>query len=139
MNIYKYSDGRFYPYALRDSYQTANIWPEAGVDVSEDICSEYSAEPPAGKTCTTDADGMPCWGDIPPLTPEEETAKAEQLKSVLLSNARSAISLWQTELQLGIINDENKVHLISWIKYIQALQDVETAKAPDISWPAQPE
>ncbi|WP_236874444.1 tail fiber assembly protein [Citrobacter portucalensis] len=64
---------------------------------------------------------------------------AEQHKSALLAEAQSTISLWQTELQLGIISDEDKASLIMWMKYIQALNAVDTSTAPDIEWPVKPE
>lgn len=64
---------------------------------------------------------------------------AEQKKAALLAEAQSTISLWQTELQLGIISDDDKASLIAWLKYIQALNAVDTSIAPDIEWPVKPE
>ncbi|MFV4852531.1 tail fiber assembly protein [Citrobacter freundii] len=64
---------------------------------------------------------------------------AERQKSALLAEAKNAISLWQTELQLGIISDGDKASLITWMKYIQALNAVDTSTAPDIEWPVKPE
>lgn len=63
---------------------------------------------------------------------------AEQQKAALLASAKEHISLWQTELLLGLISDEDKAELIVWMKYIQALQLVDISLAPDISWPPQP-
>ena len=93
---------------------------------------------------------------IKPLTPydrwsgsewvTDETAQksgqvleAKQQKSALLTEAQSVISLWQTELQLGIISDDDKASLIAWMKYIQALNAVDISTAPDIEWPVKPE
>lgn len=93
---------------------------------------------------------------IEPLTPydrwngsewvaDEEAQKsaqvvgAQQKKASLLAEAQSTISLWQTELQLGIISDDDKASLIAWMKYIQALNAVDTSTAPDIEWPVKPE
>ena len=93
---------------------------------------------------------------IKPLTPydrwsgsewvTDETAQksgqvleAKQQKSALLTEAQSVISLWQTELQLGIISDDDKASLIAWMKYIQALNAIDTSTAPDIEWPERPE
>ncbi|WP_171854875.1 tail fiber assembly protein [Enterobacter hormaechei] len=64
---------------------------------------------------------------------------AEQQQAALLAEAQATISLWQTELQLGIISDEDKASLIAWMKYIKAVQAVDTSKAPDITWPDKPE
>lgn len=68
-----------------------------------------------------------------------QVKEAEQKKSALLSEAQSAISLWQTELQLGIISDGDRASLITWMKYIQSLNAVDTFTAPDIEWPVKPE
>ncbi|HGD8523429.1 TPA: tail fiber assembly protein [Escherichia coli] len=68
-----------------------------------------------------------------------QVMEAQQKKAVLLAEAKSTISLWQTELQLGIISDEDKASLIAWMKYIQALNAVDTSTAPDIGWPVKPE
>lgn len=68
-----------------------------------------------------------------------QVLEAKQQKSALLAEAQSTISLWQTELQLGIISDDDKASLIAWMKYIQALNAVDTTTAPDIEWPVKPE
>lgn len=47
---------------------------------------------------------------------------AEQRKAALTEDARATISLWQTELQLGVISDEDKASLINWLAYIRELQ-----------------
>lgn len=66
-------------------------------------------------------------------------AAAEQQKKNLLNAANAKISLWQTELQLGIISDDDKAALITWIGYIKAVQAVDTSTAPEITWPEQPQ
>ncbi|MCT8967045.1 tail fiber assembly protein [Escherichia coli] len=63
---------------------------------------------------------------------------AEQQKAQKLSDAQNKISLWQTELQLGIISDEDKTSLIAWIGYIKELQSVDTSAVPDVDWPIEP-
>ena len=64
---------------------------------------------------------------------------AEQKKAALLVEAQATISLWQTELQLGVISDDDKASLIAWMNYIKAVQAVDTSAAPDINWPEKPE
>ncbi|EFX4819516.1 tail fiber assembly protein [Escherichia coli] len=66
-------------------------------------------------------------------------AAAEQQKVNLLNAANSKISLWQTELQLGIISGDDKASLIAWIGYIKAVQATDTSTAPDVIWPELPE
>ncbi|MEH3260115.1 tail fiber assembly protein [Enterobacter roggenkampii] len=75
-------------------------------------------------------------------TEAQHTADVEaavQQKAVLIAEAQETISFWQTELQLDIISDEDKASLIAWMKYIKAVQAVDTSKAPDITWPDKPE
>ncbi|KAB7701064.1 tail fiber assembly protein [Plesiomonas shigelloides] len=67
-----------------------------------------------------------------------EVAKADADKSNRLTAAKQHISLWQTQLQLGMISDADKAKLIEWMHYITALQAVDTSTAPDINWPQQP-
>lgn len=69
----------------------------------------------------------------------EDVEAAEKQKAGLLAEAQTTISLWQTELQLGIISDDDKSSLIAWMKYIKAVQAVDTSKAPKIKWPAVPD
>lgn len=64
---------------------------------------------------------------------------AEQEKTALLLEAQATIGLWQTELQLGVINDEDKDSLIAWVNYIKTVQVIDTSKAPDIVWPPKPD
>ncbi|MFS9420901.1 tail fiber assembly protein, partial [Citrobacter sp. C411] len=64
---------------------------------------------------------------------------ADQKKAALLAEAQEKISLWQTELQLGSISNEDKESLIAWVQYIKAVQAVDTSKAPDIIWPVAPQ
>ncbi|QJT82040.1 tail fiber assembly protein [Kosakonia sp. MUSA4] len=66
-------------------------------------------------------------------------AEAEQNKTQRLKTAKESISVWQTELQLGIISDDDKASLVKWLEYIKRVQAVDTANAPDISWPEQPQ
>lgn len=68
-----------------------------------------------------------------------EVLAAERQKAALLIEAKSEISLWQTELQLGIISVQDKVNLINWLNYIKELQVVDPTDVPDIDWPEKPQ
>lgn len=63
---------------------------------------------------------------------------AEQQRASLLAEAQETIGFWQTELQLGIISDEDKASLVAWMKYIKSVQVTDTSKAPAIIWPIKP-
>ncbi|CAH6661969.1 tail fiber assembly protein [Pseudocitrobacter vendiensis] len=128
----------FYPVALKNDYLIAGTLPDDLIEVSDNVFMEYSGTPPEGKVRGVAEDGYPIWVYLPPLTPEEEAEAAAQRKAALLAEAQGAISIWQTELQLGIISEDDKASLISWLAYIKELQTVDTDAAPNINWPTAP-
>lgn len=98
---------------------------------------------PEGTTTKAPSTQYDKWNGTEWVTDSDEqhaanVAAAEQQKTNLLNAANSKISLWQTELQLGIISDDDKAALIAWIGYIKAVQAVDTSTAPEITWPEQP-
>lgn len=116
----------------------------------------YSTETGDTKEITVPGDYPENTTTIAPLTPYDKwdgekwvtdteaqhasnVSAAEQQKTNLLNAANSKISLWQTELQLGIISDEDKESLISWIGYIKTVKETDTSTAPDIEWPIPPQ
>ncbi|MDR3434019.1 MAG: tail fiber assembly protein [Rouxiella aceris] len=63
---------------------------------------------------------------------------ANQMKSQLLTSAQAIISEWQSELLLGVISDDDKARLITWLTYIKKLKAVDTSMVPNIDWPVIP-
>ncbi|HGT6981928.1 TPA: tail fiber assembly protein [Escherichia coli] len=99
---------------------------------------------PDGTTTLAPATPYDTWNGSEWVTDNEaqhtaDVKAAEQLKMELLTNAQSTISLWQTELQLGIINEDDKASLVKWLAYIKQLQSVDTNAAPNLSLPIHPE
>lgn len=137
--VFSAKENAFFPLSLKMSYQQSGRWPDDGKVIENNIADEFMGEPPAGKVRVAESDGYPAWADAPPPTQEELIATAEQQKAALLAEAQATISLWQTELQLGIISDDDKASLIAWMNYIKAVQAVDTSAAPDINWPEKPE
>ena len=95
---------------------------------------------PEGTTTTAPATPYDKWDGEKWVTDTDtqhaaDVAAAEQQKAVLLAEAQTAISIWQIELQLGIISDDDKASLVSWLSYIKALQAVDTNAVSDINWP----
>jgi len=135
--MYKFSQetGAFYPISMLEDYLSAGTLPDDLVDISEEIYSLYVQTPPAGKMRGADLQGMPTWVDIPQSVETPESA--ENKRSYLLAQAQNTISVWQTELQLGIINDQDKESLTAWIGYIQQLRAVDTSKS-SVTWPDIP-
>ncbi|NJD85866.1 tail fiber assembly protein [Candidatus Erwinia dacicola] len=62
-------------------------------------------------------------------------AEAADRQRQLITEARTIIGEWQTELMLGSISDVNKAKLQTWIDYIEALKRVELS---DPAWPDTP-
>lgn len=137
---YMYSNitNSFYPLTMREDYQNAGSWPEGAIEVNEETYIKFTGIPPEGKCREAGLNGLPAWVDNPAPTDEELNAAAKEKKTMLLEEAQAKISLWQTELQLGIISDDDKASLINWLAYIKALQAVDTGAAPEINWPELP-
>lgn len=112
--------------------------PAGTVEITEIEFDELMQKQSTGLLISHDENGNPVAVEPPPPTKEEAVSYAEQQKAALLLEAQETISLWQTELQLGMISDEDKASLISWMQYIKAVQAVDTSKAPDITWPTPP-
>lgn len=64
---------------------------------------------------------------------------ARNKKAHLLEDTLNRVKIWQTQLQLGSITDENKTRLIKWLDYYSQTEAINTDNAPDINWPEPPE
>ncbi|HEI9768594.1 TPA: tail fiber assembly protein [Morganella morganii] len=76
---------------------------------------------------------------FPEPTKEQLIEQAEAKKQFLITEATQKTHLWQTQLTLGIITNEDKASLTEWMLYVQKVQAVDTSAAPDIIWPEKPE
>lgn len=115
-------------------YSTANA-SASTVDYIGPVNDGFTTIPPSGPYDKWDGEK---WVTDTDAQHAADVKAAEQQKAALLTEAQETISFWQTELQLGIISDEDKSSLIAWVQYIKAVQAVDTSKAPDITWPEQP-
>jgi len=137
-NTYVYSafNNAFY---FKESKQVfGKEWPDDTVDIDEQLFIEFAGNAPEGKQRIAGDDGFPAWQDIPALSKSDLVAYAEAEKGQKLSLATVTISLWQTELQLGIISDEDKASLIAWLAYIKALKNTDISNPSNINWPLLP-
>ncbi|WP_308561814.1 tail fiber assembly protein [uncultured Klebsiella sp.] len=72
---------------------------------------------------------------------EEIQQQAELQRESLLSAANDKIKDWRTELELGIISDDDKTQLIKWMNYIKDIKSLDLTSVADkaaydaISWP----
>ncbi|HDS9456656.1 TPA: tail fiber assembly protein [Enterobacter asburiae] len=113
-------------------------------ETGESVIISLPGDYPEGTTTLAPSTPYDTWDGSEWVTDNEAQHKAdveaaEQQKAALLAEAQTTISLWQTELQLGIISDEDKASLIAWMNYIKAVQAVDTSKAPEITWSVKPE
>lgn len=60
-------------------------------------------------------------------------------KADRIAAANVATQSWQIQLMLGIITNEDKLILTSWMKYIQDIQAINVSENPNFSWPKIPE
>uniref|UniRef100_UPI00057084CA tail fiber assembly protein n=1 Tax=Xenorhabdus bovienii TaxID=40576 RepID=UPI00057084CA len=107
MYFYSAKLNAFHPVALKQDYINAGTWPDDGIEVSEEIRQQF-LRPPSGKRRIAGADGLPAWGDIPPLTPEQLQELAEYQKQRLLRTANEKIDIWQDAVNLDIATDAEK-------------------------------
>ncbi|MGP2515413.1 tail fiber assembly protein [Yersinia sp. 2545 StPb PI] len=70
---------------------------------------------------------------------EMQVAEAERERDHRIWSVQDELTALQTDLMLGIIDDENTTHLIKLKKYVIALKQLAVSTAPDISWPELPD
>ena len=110
-----------------------------GMAIAVDSVGDY----PAGTTTLAPATAFDVWNgkawetDLQAQQAAAERA-AEAEKAERIAQASSVLQMWQVQLMLGIITDEDKAALVKWMNYIQTLQAVDTSTAPDIRWPEKP-
>lgn len=78
MNYYLYSSktNEFFPYSLKEMYQSTGQWPDSGIDVDEDTFALWKSEnAPEGKIRGSNSKGEPEWVDLPELTKEQYIEK----------------------------------------------------------------
>lgn len=69
---------------------------------------------------------------------------AESKRQELLTVANETVADWRTELQLGVISDDDKAGLVKWMAYIKALKALVFSNVTDkdsyesIKWPELP-
>lgn len=138
MIFYSAKFNGFFDEWLKKEYELQGVLPGDLVEVSESLRAEFLLGK-MGYFMQAGNNGLPMWAPENELSHQQQIEATEQQKAALLAEAQATISLWQTELQLDIITDDDKTSLITWMKYIQALNAVDVSTAPDIEWPVKPE
>lgn len=129
----------FYPADMKKNYVSKGTWPDDAVEMTSKEREIYwMKSAPEGKMIGS-KNGRPAWVAIPPLQKKQLIEQVEAQKQMLITEATQKTQLWQTQLMLGIITDEDKASLTEWMLYVQKVQAVDTSAAPDIIWPEKPE
>lgn len=136
-NFYSAKYNGFFPDYMFDAYRNAGTLPDDLKPISDDDVSAFVAGK-KGYLMIAGPDGLPVWEAVPEPTHQELVAQAEAKKSAKISDVNVNTQAWQTQLMLGMITDADKASLTTWMKYLQAVQRVDTSLAPDISWPEMP-
>ncbi|EPC7545011.1 tail fiber assembly protein [Morganella morganii] len=129
---------QFFMIDKKEDYEAAGIWPDDITEVNSDTMQTYAAMPPEGKMLGADKKGKPVWVDIPPLTHAELTEQAESKKRSLIAEASQKTQMWQTQLMLEIITEEDKASLKEWMLYVQDVQAVNPSLGAGVVWPTPP-
>lgn len=133
--------GGFYAESNRAQFENSPTgWPEDAVAVSTEEYARLFAGQANGRCIVPGPSGRPVLSDPPEPSYDQLVSTAEARKASLLSDARAAISVWQTKLLMGRkLTDAESASLNAWIDYIDVLTAINTSIAPDINWPVPPE
>ncbi|WP_387466796.1 tail fiber assembly protein [Photorhabdus sp. RM323S] len=139
MYYYSAKNNAFYPIELKQSYIDVGSFPDDVIEVSESVFIEFVGNtPPKGKCRIADKNGLPAWGDIPPMTQEQLAQQAEAQKQRLMSKANKQLAPLQDAVDLNIATEAEKAALLAWKEHRVMLNRIDISHAPDIEWPEQP-
>lgn len=83
------------------------------------------------------------WGGSGWITDtDKETSAAiavnKAKKTALLATVNTETQIWQTQLSLGIITEDDKKTLAGWMRYAQAVSVIDANTQGQIVWPVPP-
>lgn len=100
---------------------------------------------PAGTTRAAPATRFDVWNGKAWVTNEDarraaDVENAKAMKSSLRGMANEIINQqqWPSRLTLGRLNEQEQAAFTAWLDYLEALEVVDTSRAPDITWPEPP-
>lgn len=130
----------FCPEDMKPDYEKGVGWPPDAIEVTDDAWHEFISVPPEGKILGSTGEGMPCWVDKPAPTQEEILAQAANDKLVKISQANDFMNTrqWPGKAALGRLKGDDLTAYNKWLDYLDAVNEVDTTKAPNITWPDKP-
>lgn len=139
---YSASQNCFVCESLRSRYEeSADGWPEDAKEISERWYSYLLSKQSEGRTIVPNEYGMPV---LAPVVINWQD-NAEEQRQLLLKEAYAAAADWRTELDLGIIDKEDKASLKIVMAYISKLKKLklkdinEESDYTAIVWPTPPD
>lgn len=140
MYIWDAKNIRLLAYLLEDEYKAAGMWPKNGLDVSDEVSTEFAGQSPVGKKLGVGSDGMPAWVELPPPSHEQLVAQADAEKQARINQANAYINnkQWPGKAAMARLKDEEKTQYNAWLDYLDELETVDTSASPDIDWATSP-
>ncbi|MEX9886282.1 tail fiber assembly protein [Providencia rettgeri] len=130
----------FYLASIKQNYIDTGSFPDDAKEIEDDIFQQFAAAiPPEGKMRIAGKEGLPIWADIPFPTQKELIQQAEYEKQNKIQEVSKIIAPYQDAIDLGIATDKELMQLNAWKQYRVDLNRIDTATAPDITWPEKPE
>ncbi|HEI8296062.1 tail fiber assembly protein [Proteus mirabilis] len=139
MYYYSPKKNEFYPEQLKQDYLNMGVFPPDVIEVSDEVWLEFAGNlAPEGKIRIAGKNGIPIWEDVPPLSELEIIKTRRKKQEICLNEVMYHIQFWQTQLMLNMINEEDKKKLMEWVKYAQALKDIDLENS-EVEFPQKPE
>jgi hypothetical protein len=138
--IFSAKNNAFYPMDMKEDYVEAGSWPDDGKEVSEECFLEFTSVAHADKYRVAGEDGLPAWEAVPASTKEQLIAIADAEKMRLIGQANASINIkqWPGKAAIGRLKGDELAQYNLWLDYLDALDAIDTSKAPDITWPTPP-
>lgn len=104
----------FYPRELLDIYRSAGTLPNDVIEIEDDIYTQFSAQPPAGKVRGADKKGKPVWLDVPTpiITVDDIAATARRYRDAFIA-ATDALTIIDYSIDDSPLTDEQRGELMA--------------------------
>ncbi|HCW2865449.1 TPA: tail fiber assembly protein [Escherichia coli] len=135
------STNGFYHSGLQGDYENAGTWPNDLQEITDEEYQRLLQGQTDGFIIVSGENGYPVLKE--PVINWQQ--KAETQRQHLLAEAREITSDWKTELELGIISDDDKARLARWMAHIKSLKALDLSTVTDeasfysINWPERPD
>lgn len=115
-----------------------NAIPADAVEITASQRQALLAGQESGKIILTDDDGFPVLADRPGPSAADFVAAAVAQKTALRLQADTVIAPLQDAVDVEMATEAEQLRLTEWKKYRVLLNRIDTATAPDITWPDVP-